>query len=36
MDPRTEVPIDLVLRAVAEYVRTGERPTCVEWVELKR
>lgn len=31
MDPHTEVPIDLVLRAVAEFVRTGERPTCVDW-----
>ncbi|GAA4879950.1 Imm1 family immunity protein [Saccharopolyspora cebuensis] len=32
--PRTELPIDLVLTAVREYARTGERPTCVEWEEL--
>ncbi|MGI8312618.1 Imm1 family immunity protein [Saccharopolyspora hattusasensis] len=35
MDAHTEVPIELVLRAIAEYVRTGERPTCVEWIPAR-
>lgn len=31
MAPGTDVAVELVLRAVAEFARTGERPTCVEW-----
>ncbi|WP_253885907.1 Imm1 family immunity protein [Actinokineospora diospyrosa] len=29
--PHAEVPVDLVLAAVVEYLDTGQRPTCVEW-----
>ncbi|QIZ33484.1 Imm1 family immunity protein [Saccharopolyspora sp. ASAGF58] len=35
MDAHTELPMELVLRAVAEYVRTGERPACVEWIAAR-
>lgn len=31
MDPGTEVPVEMVFSAVAEFARTGQRPTCVEW-----
>ncbi|SFO81670.1 Immunity protein Imm1 [Amycolatopsis arida] len=30
--PGSEVPIDLMYRAVTEYVATQERPTCVNWI----
>jgi hypothetical protein len=30
----TVVPAELVYAAVAEYLRTRERPTCVEWVPI--
>jgi hypothetical protein len=26
------VSVDTARRAVIEYVRTGQRPTCVDWV----
>lgn len=29
--PGTELPAEQVLAAVDEYVRTRQRPTCVEW-----
>ncbi|RLK61457.1 immunity protein Imm1 of predicted polymorphic toxin system [Actinokineospora cianjurensis] len=29
--PHAEVPVELVLAAVVEYLDTGQRPTCVEW-----
>lgn len=29
--PGTELPTDRVLAAVAEFVQTGQRPTCIEW-----
>ncbi|MBM7770877.1 hypothetical protein JOD54_001081 [Actinokineospora baliensis] len=29
--PHAELPVELVLAAVVEYLDTGERPTCVEW-----
>ncbi|MBM7776456.1 hypothetical protein JOD54_006660 [Actinokineospora baliensis] len=29
--PRAEVPVELVLAAVVEYLDSGERPTCVDW-----
>lgn len=32
MPPHTELPVEQVLEAVTEFARTGERPTCVEWV----
>ena len=31
MEARTEIPGEQTLAAVAEFVRTGRRPTCVEW-----
>lgn len=31
MDPGTEVPIEMVFSAVAEFARTSQRPACVEW-----
>ncbi|MDR7301004.1 Imm1 family immunity protein [Haloactinomyces albus] len=31
MEPHTEIPIEQALAAVDEFVRTGQRPTCVEW-----
>lgn len=31
MDPGTEVPIDLVWFAVADFAQTGQRPSCIEW-----
>lgn len=34
MDRGTEVPIEHVHAAVAEYARTGQRPTCVDWREF--
>lgn len=30
----TEVPVELVYAAVAEYLRTRSRPGCVEWREV--
>lgn len=33
MAPGTEVPFDLVLRAVGEFAQTRQRPTCVEWID---
>lgn len=29
--PGGELPVDRVFAAVDEFVRTGQRPTCVEW-----
>ncbi|EWC63943.1 hypothetical protein UO65_0773 [Actinokineospora spheciospongiae] len=31
--PYAEVPVDTVYAAVAEFLTTGERPTCVQWKE---
>lgn len=31
MPPSAELPLETVLAAAEEYVRTGQRPTCVEW-----
>ncbi len=31
MPPHAELPLATVLAAAEEYVRTGQRPTCVEW-----
>ncbi|GAA3024344.1 Imm1 family immunity protein [Actinokineospora globicatena] len=31
MQPHTEVPVETALRAVAEFLETRRRPTCVEW-----
>ena len=31
MPLRAELPLATVLAAAEEYVRTGQRPTCVEW-----
>lgn len=31
MPPGAELPIEQVRAALREYVRTGERPACVEW-----
>lgn len=31
--PSAELPLEHVLAAVTEFVRTGQRPTCVEWNE---
>lgn len=33
MPPGTEVPAADVLAAVREFLTTGQRPTCIEWVE---
>ncbi len=32
MPPHAELPLADVLAAAEEYVRTGRRPTCVEWI----
>ncbi|WP_371878860.1 Imm1 family immunity protein [Amycolatopsis roodepoortensis] len=32
--PRTEVPVEHVYQAVAEFVRTKARPNCIRWVEV--
>lgn len=32
MPPRAELPLATVFAAAEEYVRTGQRPTCVEWI----
>jgi hypothetical protein len=32
MPPSAELPLATVLAAAEEYVRTGQRPTCVEWM----
>jgi hypothetical protein len=32
LPPHSVVPVDTVYAAVAEYQRTRERPTCVEWI----
>ncbi|ONI87981.1 hypothetical protein ALI22I_19705 [Saccharothrix sp. ALI-22-I] len=32
MPPRAELPVQRVLEAVSEFVRTGRRPTSVDWV----
>lgn len=32
MPPHAELPLATVLAAAKEYVRTGRRPTCVEWM----
>ncbi|MCG8918767.1 Imm1 family immunity protein [Actinokineospora sp. PR83] len=29
--PHAEVPVETVYAAVAEFLVTGQRPTCVEW-----
>ncbi|WP_175482912.1 Imm1 family immunity protein [Actinokineospora iranica] len=29
--PCAEVPVEMVHAAIAEFVSTGSRPTCVEW-----
>ncbi len=34
--PGAEVPIELVCRAVTEYVDTQDRPTCVTWTRFFR
>ncbi len=34
MEPGAEVPIEQVHAAVVEFVRTGQRPTCVQWREF--
>lgn len=31
MSPHTEVPTHVVLHAIDEFIRTGQRPTCVNW-----
>lgn len=31
--PHAEVPVETVYAAVAEFLVTGQRPTCVEWQE---
>ncbi|MCG8917702.1 Imm1 family immunity protein [Actinokineospora sp. PR83] len=31
--PHAEVPVETVYSAVAEFLTTGERPTCVQWKE---
>ncbi len=31
--PHAEVPTDIVFAALQEFLRTGERPTCLEWTE---
>ncbi|MBK1786041.1 Imm1 family immunity protein [Prauserella cavernicola] len=31
-DPGVETPVERVYQAVREYVTTGQRPTCVQWV----
>lgn len=36
MEVGAEVPVLVVLEAVTEYLRTGQRPTPVEWVEPRR
>lgn len=33
--PGSEVPVADALAAVAEYVRTAQRPTCIEWANLE-
>lgn len=33
MSARAELPLEQALDAVAEFMRTGQRPTCLEWVE---
>ncbi|MBM7772013.1 hypothetical protein JOD54_002217 [Actinokineospora baliensis] len=30
----SEIPFDDIGRAAVEFLTTGDRPTCVEWVEL--
>jgi hypothetical protein len=30
------IPVSQLRRAIEEYLRTGERPTCVEWKEADR
>lgn len=30
-EPGSEVPVDVMWEAVREYIKTGERPTCLEW-----
>jgi hypothetical protein len=32
MQPRSEVPIDMAYQALAEWISTHERPTCVDWM----
>lgn len=34
MPPGSELPIAEVLTAVSEFIRTGQRPTCVQWREF--
>lgn len=33
--PGAELPVAEALTAVVEYVRTGQRPRCIEWVPLR-
>lgn len=32
-NPGEEIPVDQVLAAAAQFVATGRRPTCVEWID---
>ncbi|SES44464.1 Imm1 family immunity protein [Actinokineospora terrae] len=32
--PGTEVPYELVLEAVTEFIHTGARPRCVAWIQV--
>ena len=31
LPPHAEVPIEIAYQALAEYLTTRERPTCVDW-----
>lgn len=32
MPPHAELPLAAVLAAAEEYIRTGQRPTCINWM----
>ncbi|MGH3929060.1 MAG: Imm1 family immunity protein [Pseudonocardiaceae bacterium] len=32
MPPHAELPLATVLAAAEEYIRTGRRPTCIDWM----